>query len=104
MLIRLTMPTSEAELKQIATLAHIEIDANSTLQFAHEVSAIMDFVEQLRQINTTAVAPLLHPLNLHQQLRIDEVNEVNSVEALAKIAPVFTDDLYWVPKVIDLGK
>jgi aspartyl-tRNA(Asn)/glutamyl-tRNA(Gln) amidotransferase subunit C len=100
MLIELTMPTSEIELKKIATLAHIETDADSTLQFANDVNAIMNLVEQLRQVNTDTIAPLLHPLNLHQRLRTDEVKERNCIEALAKIAPVFADNLYLVPKVL----
>jgi len=98
------MTTSEIELKKIASLAHIETDSDSTLQFANDVSAIMSLVEQLRQVNTDGVAPLLHPLNLHQRLRMDLVTEENCSEALAKIAPVFADNLYLVPKVIDMGK
>ena len=101
------MPTSEVELKKIATLAtlaYIETDADSTLQFATDVSAIMNFVEQLLEVNTDGVAPLLHPLNIHQRLRTDTITEGNCVEGLAKIAPVFADNLYLVPKVIDSGK
>ena len=93
------MSTSENELKKIAALAYIETDSTSTLQLASDVSAIMNFVEQLRQMDTTDVAPLLHPLNLHQRLRTDEVSEENAVNALAKLAPQFADDLYLVPKL-----
>ena len=95
------MTTSESELKKIAALAYIETDANSTLQLARDMSAIMDFVDQLRQLNTKTVAPLLHPLNLHQRLRTDEVKEENRVSDLTKLAPLFADDLYLVPKVIE---
>ena len=98
------MLTSELELKKIANLAYIETNAESTQQLAHDVSAIMAFVEQLREMNTTGVAPLTHPLNLHQRLRVDEVKEENQVSALEKMAPLFADGLYLVPKVIDSGK
>ena len=98
------MSTSEHEITKIAALAYLETDTKSAQQLAHDVSAIMDFVEQLRQIDTTTIAPLLHPLDLHQRLRLDEAVEVNRVQQLAKIAPLFADDLYLVPKVIDTGK
>ena len=98
------MPTSEQELKKIADLAYIETDANSTQQLAQDVSAIMAFVQQLREINTTDIIPLNHPLHLYQRLRIDAVTEENQVFALEKIAPLFTDGLYLVPKVIDSGR
>lgn len=92
------MATSEDELKKIATLAYIEIDCN-TAQFAKDMSAIMNFVGQLRSVDTTSIAPLLHPLNMHQRLRIDDVNHVNYIPMLEKIAPVFANDLYYVPKL-----
>ncbi len=95
------LKSNENELKKIAALAHIETNDKSASQLAHDVSAIMDFVEQLRQVDTSSVQPLLHPLNLHQRLRLDEIKEKNCVAELAKIAPVFTDDLYLVPKVIE---
>ena len=98
------MATSENELKKIAALAYLEMDPKSTLQLSQDVSAIMTFVEQLRQIDTTNVTPLLHPLDLHQRLRHDEANEESRVDQLAAIAPLFADGLYLVPKVIDTGK
>jgi len=98
------MSTSKNDLKKIAALAYIEMDSNSTNQLAHDVGAIMDFVEQLRGVNTSQVTPLLHPLDLEQRLRADVVNEENNVSQLADIAPLFADNLYLVPKVIDIGK
>lgn len=98
------MPTSEAELKKLAALAYLEPDAESTQQLAHDVGAIMDFVEQLRQVDTSAVAPLLNPLHMNQRLRIDVVSEESHVTDLAKMAPLFAEDLYLVPKVIETGK
>ena len=93
------MSTSEHEITKIAALAYLETDTKSAQQLAHDVSAIMDFVEQLRQVDTTTTVPLLHPLDLHQRLRLDEVTEKNCVAKLAKIAPLFTDNLYLVPKL-----
>lgn len=98
------MPTTEQDLQKIAALAYLEIDATSAQQLSQDVSAIMDLVDQLRQIDTTGVAPLFHPLDLQQRLREDDVLEGNSVEQLATIAPLFTDNFYLVPKVIDSGK
>lgn len=98
------MPSSEYELQKIAELAYLEIDATSTKQFTHDVGAIMNFVEQLRQIDTSNAAPLFHPLDLQQRLRVDEVHENDCVAQLEKIAPLFADNLYLVPKVIDSGK
>lgn len=96
------MSTTEDELNKIAALSYL--DTNNTPHLLHDVSAIMDYVEQLRQIDTTDIIPLLHPLGLHQRLRADEVNDVNHAAELANLAPLFVDNLYLVPKVIDTGK
>ncbi len=99
-----TMPTSDLELKKIADLAYLALDATSSAQLSHDVSAMMRFVEQLCQVDTTHIAPLFHPLDLHQRLRIDALNDTNHEPELSKIAPVFAEGLYWVPKVIESGK
>ena len=98
------MPTKDAELKKIAALAHLDIDLSAAKQLTHDLSAIMHFVEQLSQINTAHVAPLFNPLDLYQRLRVDEARVPDHVHELAKIAPLFADGLYLVPKVIDSGK
>ncbi len=98
------MPTSKQELRKIAALAYLETEASTTEQLTQDVSAIMAFVEQLRKVDTTGVTPLSHPLDLHQRVREDEAQTGNCVAQLEKIAPLFTDNLYLVPKVIDSGK
>lgn len=94
----------ETDLENIAQLACLEPDADNYAQLTEEVGAIMDFVEQLRQIKTTGIAPLFHPFDLHQRLREDEISKEDCRKQLAEIAPLFEDDLYLVPKVIDSGQ
>lgn len=96
--------TSGNQLEKMAALAYIEIDTEGAQQLAQDVSAIMHFVGQLRQVDTTNIQPLLHPLDLSQRLRNDDVDAESQISALSKIAPVFTDGMYRVPKVIETGK
>lgn len=98
------MPTFEQELKKIAALAYIEADNATMQQLAHDVNAIMDFVANLCQVDTTGQKPLLHPLDIQQRLRPDEVLEKDCTAQLATTAPLFGKQLYLVPKVIETGK
>lgn len=93
----------ENELKKIADLACLKIDESNLTQLCAEVCAIMDFVDELREVDTTEVAPLLHPFNLLQRMRHDVVTESSVLEELADIAPAFDHHLYLVPKVIETG-
>lgn len=98
------MPAFEIELQKLAALSCIEMNEQSAAQFTQDIRLIMDFVEQLRQVDTTSILPLCHPLDLHQRLRSDKVTEKNCISALEKIAPEFADGLYLVPKVLESEK
>lgn len=99
------MHATQDELKKIASLAHLDLDtdADMALQLADDVNSIMDYVGQLRGVDTHDITPLIHPLDAHQHLRTDHVINENHVAELASIAPLFADDLYLVPKVINTG-
>lgn len=97
------MTISQSNLERIAQLSHLDTSKEETTHLSDEISAIMDFVEQLQAVDTTNIAPLYSPFNLHQALREDDVSEKSCLEQLAEIAPLFEDDLYLVPKVLDSG-
>lgn len=99
------MPHKDNTFKKIANLAHLDIETNhdTARQLEHDVSAIMDYIEQLRQVDSRGVLPLFHPLDLHQRLRADEVCEESLVDELKTIAPLFDNDLFLVPQVINTG-
>lgn len=100
------MVISEQELAAIAQLAYLDSHCESSLSLAKEINTIIDFVQQLRQVDTTAVTPLFHPFDGQQRLREDIVCEQDCAEQLAAIAPLFNQEegFYLVPKVIDSGK
>lgn len=98
------MTISSKDLEKIARLAYLNIDEEHRDQLTQEISSIMDFADQLRSVDTKGVAPLFHPFALHQRLREDEVTEAECLADLEAIAPLFEDNLYLVPKVIDSGK
>jgi len=97
------MTISPQDLAKIARLAHLDADSDNSTKLLEDISAIMDFVDQLRAVNTNNVAPMFHPFDLHQRLRTDQVTEEECLAELAAIAPLFEEDLYLVPKVIDSG-
>ncbi len=98
------MTISQTDLEQIARLAYLNEDSNNNAQLFEEINSIMNFVDQLRSIDTKHVAPLFHPFDLHQRVRPDVVTEEECLAQLESIAPMFEDNLYLVPKVIDSSK
>lgn len=98
------MTISQNDLNTISKLAYLENDADNAAQLMTEINSIMNFVEQITQVDTSGVLPLFHPMDLHQRLRPDSVTEADCLQELAEIAPLFDDSLYLVPKIIDTGK
>ncbi|WP_026180295.1 Asp-tRNA(Asn)/Glu-tRNA(Gln) amidotransferase subunit GatC [Hahella ganghwensis] len=95
------MTIQSDELVKIAYLAKLEIDTDNTDRLTNDLDQILNFVDQMKSVDTTQVEPLSNPLEMTQRLRKDEVTETNQREAFQKIAPATAAGLYLVPKVIE---
>lgn len=98
------MTISPEDLKKIAQLAYLDTDVDHTPKLIQEINEIMDFVDQLREMDTTDVQPLFHPLAVPQRLRPDEITEEDCSAELEALAPLFDDNYYQVPQVIEQDK
>lgn len=94
------MKISSDHLNHLTKLAYLSISAETLPELTKDITSIFNFVEQLREVNTTDIQPLNHPLDSAQFVRDDQAQECHLQEKLASIAPQFIDDLYLVPKVI----
>ena len=89
------------DVKRIAHLARLAIDEADIPGYAHNLSDILDLVEQMNSVNTDAVTPMAHPMDAQQRLRPDEVTETDQREKFQRNAPLAEDGLFLVPKVIE---
>ena len=53
------MPITEADVKKIAQLAHMDISDEDLKIFAPQMAQIVNYVEQLNEVATSEVAPAL---------------------------------------------
>ena len=95
------MSLNSDQVQEIAHLARLAISESEVPAYARNLSAILDFVEQLSAVDTEGVTPLAHPLEMAQRLRPDQVTEVDQREAFQAIAPATEAGLYLVPRVIE---
>jgi aspartyl-tRNA(Asn)/glutamyl-tRNA(Gln) amidotransferase subunit C len=95
------MSLTAEQVIQVAHLARLELPADKIGPYSQQLSNILEMVSQLSQASTADVAPMAHPLDMHQRLRTDLVTEPNRREAFQAIAPSVEDGLYLVPKVIE---
>lgn len=95
------MAISADEVRAIARLARIEIDAEETPAFQEQLSRILEFVAQLNSLDTNDVEPMAHPQEIAARLREDVVTEVDDRQNFQQIAPSVENGLYLVPRVIE---
>lgn len=89
------------QVQQVAQLARMAVQPEQARQYAQQLSNIFDLVGQLDRAQTEGVAPMAHPLEMHQRLRPDAVTQPNERETFQAIAPAVDNGLYLVPKVIE---
>jgi aspartyl-tRNA(Asn)/glutamyl-tRNA(Gln) amidotransferase subunit C len=95
------MSLTSEEVNRIAWLARLAIDSEKTAAYAQDLSGILDFIEQMSAVNTSAVEPMAHPLDQAQRLRPDAVTESDQRARFQQLAPAVEAGLYLVPKVIE---
>ena len=95
------MALTPQEIRKIANLARLHIDENEVEHYQRDLSRILEFVEQMNQVDVDDIEPMAHPQELAQRLRIDRVDESNQRDKFQSIAPATQDGLYLVPKVIE---
>jgi aspartyl-tRNA(Asn)/glutamyl-tRNA(Gln) amidotransferase subunit C len=89
------------EVKKVALLARLELGEADLARMAAQLSAVLDYVDQLKQVATDGVEPLAHPLNIHNIFREDEPGESLPVDAALANAPDRRDSFFGVPAVLD---
>ena len=94
------MSVSGTELEQLAKLARLQVDPAVAEGLEQDFAAIFRMINQMQAVDTQAVEPLAHPLDLPQRLREDEPEELARRENLQESAPEVKDGFYLVPKVV----
>ena len=95
------MALDKSEVEKIAQLARLHINDTEADEVASRITDILTLIDQMQTVDTDAVEPLAHPLDVVQRLRPDEVTETDQREKLQALAPAAQDGLYLVPKVIE---
>ena len=95
------MAFDKTEVEKVAQLARLHISDSEIDEVTGRITDILALIDQMQSVNTDAVLPLAHPLDLTQRLREDDVTETNRRDELQLLAPEVEGGLYLVPKVIE---
>lgn len=95
------MQVDQATVMRIARLARIKISAEEADGLQGELSGILDWVEQLDEVDTKDVEPMTRVVPQALYRRDDEVTDGEIPEKVLANAPVTEDGFFVVPKVVE---
>ncbi len=95
------MKIDKSAIKKIAHLARLEFDENSAEKMSKDMSQILDWVEQLNELDTENIEPLTTMSSEINDMREDKVGKHLSHEDALKNAPKRDSQYFRVPKVLE---
>lgn len=95
------MAVNANDIRWVAHLARLEFAEEELVRFTDQFNDILQYVDQLKGVDTEGVEPLAHALPIHNVFRDDEpLPSLSRDEALAN-APDRRGEFYGVPAVLD---
>jgi aspartyl-tRNA(Asn)/glutamyl-tRNA(Gln) amidotransferase subunit C len=95
------MSVDKDTVQRIARLAKLAMDEDRLAPMADELNAILDWVEQLSEVDVEGVEPLTSVVAQSLKMREDVVDDGGYPGDVTKNAPLTEDNFYVVPKVIE---
>ncbi len=97
------MALTRDDVRRIAALARLELGEEEERLFQGQLSAILDYVRQLEELDVSAVEPMTHALAAGEAvpLRDDEVRPGLTAEEALAAAPARQDGCFKVPRIIE---
>ena len=95
------MTITKEEVRHAAELAHLRVTEVEIEALTRELSAILGWVRKLDELDTSAVPPTAHGVDLPTQLRDDVVAPSLGTERALADAPERVGDGFGVPKIIE---
>ena len=95
------MAIDKETVKKVAFLSRLKIEEDKIAATEEEFNKILGWIEQLKEVNTDGVEPLVSVNDCSLQMREDVVNDGNQAEKVLANAPMKEYGYFGVPKVVE---
>ncbi|HIS89378.1 TPA: Asp-tRNA(Asn)/Glu-tRNA(Gln) amidotransferase subunit GatC [Candidatus Avigastranaerophilus faecigallinarum] len=90
---------NKEEVKHVAKLARLELTDEEVNKYSQQLGSILEYVEQMNEVNTTGIEPMPHAIPVYNVMREDIVKYEQTKEELMANAPFEEDGFFRVPKI-----
>ena len=91
---------SDETIEYVGILAKLELSDEEKEQAKKDMSEMLDYIDQLNELDTSGAEPMTHLFPVHNVFREDVVTNGDGREAALSNAPLVRDDGFEVPKTI----
>ena len=95
------MSIDNSTVKKVAKLARIEINEEEETTLITELNNILGWVDELQQVNTDSVEPMLSVFNESMQMREDQAESNFDNSQILDNSPESNSGFFVVPKVVE---
>ncbi len=95
------MNLTSADVRKVASLARLKVTDEDVNSLLGDLSAILEYVDVLNEVDTTGIEPMVHAVELHNVLRTDVLRESLPREAALQNAPRTDGKYFLVPTIIE---
>ena len=88
-------------INKIAKLARIRLSEEEAIDLLKDMNSILDWVEQLNEVNTNLIEPLTNISSSTLPQRKDEAKDINSSDEILQNSPDKLEGYFAVPKVVE---
>jgi aspartyl-tRNA(Asn)/glutamyl-tRNA(Gln) amidotransferase subunit C len=94
------MSVTLKDVEHVAALARLSFSEEEKQKLTDQLNDILRYMDQLNTLDTSAVEPLSHVIELSNVFRADALRPGLTAEEALKNAPDRTEKFFKVPKVI----
>jgi len=95
------MKLTREQVRHVATLAHLALSAEEETKMQEQLSAILEAMETLRELDTSSVEPTSHAASAVGGWREDRVQPCLEVEKALANAPSRVGTSFAVPRILE---
>lgn len=98
------MSLTPEEVRKVALLARLELTPAEEKQFAGQLSGILDYFEQLSELDVTDVPPTTRAIDVSNVTRQDQLQPHSDREEILEGAPDRDGEFFKVPRIVNTGE
>lgn len=92
---------SDETMEYVGILAKLELSEAEKQAAKNDMGRMLDYIDQLNELDTTGISPLSHIFPVNNVFREDVVTNGDDREEILKNAPECKDGAFKVPKTVE---